>query len=151
MCILIRHTICENLVKIQYFRHGYSSILCKIRKKLNKIKRLSITCSQIWLFDISELIRYTISNSLVEIQQFRHEWSIIIHENTQKNAKKIKGHAITCSHIWHIDVSKYMYIKKYILWKFGEVMCYQTQMALIFVILFFRHRTVLPSCSHKLV
>ena len=27
MCKSIRHTICESLVKIQYFRHEYSSIM----------------------------------------------------------------------------------------------------------------------------
>ena len=46
------------------FRHDYSSILCKIRKKRDKIRSLSITCSHI---DISILIRYAISESLVKI------------------------------------------------------------------------------------
>ena len=42
--ILIKHTICENLVKIQLFRHEWLSI---IPKKRNKINEHSITCSYI--------------------------------------------------------------------------------------------------------
>ena len=82
-------------MKIKHLRHEYSSLIfCKIRKKNNKNKRQSITCSHIWHFDILVLIRYTISESLVDIQQFRHAWSIIIYENTQK-CNKIKVLAIT--------------------------------------------------------
>ena len=43
--------------------------------------------SLIWHFDISVLIRYTISDSLLEMQQFRHECSSIMYENTQKTQK----------------------------------------------------------------
>ena len=38
--------------------------------KKNNNKRHAITCSHIWDFDTLVLIRYTISESLVEIQQF---------------------------------------------------------------------------------
>ena len=82
MCVLIRYTICESLIKIQYFRHEYSSILCKIRKKRNKIKRHSITCSHIWHFDISVQIKHTICKSLVKIQHFRRELSSKMYEKS---------------------------------------------------------------------
>ena len=46
--VLIRRTIiCENLVKMQYFRHEWSSIMYKNTQKRNKIKERSITCSHI--------------------------------------------------------------------------------------------------------
>ena len=44
MCKLIRHTICESLVKLQQFKHEW---LYGNTKKPNKIKRLSITCNYI--------------------------------------------------------------------------------------------------------
>ena len=51
--IYIKYTTYECLVKIKHYRHEYSSILCKIRKKGNKIKMYPITCSHIWYFDMS--------------------------------------------------------------------------------------------------
>ena len=33
-----------------------------------------------------------------------------MYENIQKNRYKIKERYITCSHIWHIDISKYVYL-----------------------------------------
>ena len=79
------HKIYESLIKIQYFRHEYSSMLYKIRKKRNKIKMHSIKCSHIWYFEISVLIKYTISECLMEVQRFRYEWSSKMNnENTQK-------------------------------------------------------------------
>ena len=56
-------------------------IFFKIR---NKNKKLSITCSHIWHFVISILIKYTVSESLEKIQQFRHEWSSKMYENPKK-------------------------------------------------------------------
>ena len=56
----------------------------KIPKKHNKIKERPITFSHMGHFDISVLFRYTISEIFVEIQQFRHEWSSIMYEITQK-------------------------------------------------------------------
>ena len=47
---LIRHTICESLVKIQYLGIVFCSLIMymKIIKKRYKIKGCSITCSYIW-------------------------------------------------------------------------------------------------------
>ena len=36
MCELIKRTICESLVKIQYFRHEWSIIMCEYTKKKTK-------------------------------------------------------------------------------------------------------------------
>ena len=72
------------------FRQEYSSIVCKIHEKSNKIKKHSINYSHIWYFDISVLIRYTISEALVEIKQFRHEWSSKIMK-ISKNVIQSKG------------------------------------------------------------
>ena len=75
------------------------------------------------------LITQTICESLVEIQQFRHEKSLIMYENTQIR-NKIKGCSITCSHIWHFNTSKCLY------WKFDEDIWYQTKLPFICVIFF---------------
>ena len=76
-----------------------SEICAKFSKNPNKIKRYSITWGHIWPFSISVLIRYTISESLVETQQFRHEWASKIYENTQKrmfhNLFHIKVYVLT--------------------------------------------------------
>ena len=56
----------------------------------------SITCRQIW--HVNKLIRHTICECLVKIQQFRQEWSLIMYENTQKR-NKTKELSITCSYI----------------------------------------------------
>ena len=85
--------IYECLVKIKHFRHAYSLILCKIRKKRNKIKKHSITFSHIWDFHTLVLIRYTISESLEEIQQLWMAWMVV--KNVWKYLKKaIKSKAI---------------------------------------------------------
>ena len=56
------------------------------------------------------LIGHTICESLVKMQQFRHEWSsIIMYENTQKKRNKIKRHSIPYSYIGHFDISTYVY------------------------------------------
>ena len=47
---LIRHIFCENLVKIQQFRHEWLSIM----KKRNKNKGPSIICSYIWYINASK-------------------------------------------------------------------------------------------------
>ena len=103
-CALIRHTICESLVNSDM--NGVNNVW-KYPKKRNKRKGFFITCSHIWLFDISVLIRYTIIDSLVEIQQFRHESSSNFYENTLKNIIKSRvfHNSITCSHIWHVDTT----------------------------------------------
>ena len=52
MCTLIKHTICESLVKMQYFRHEWSSKMYENTQKIHiKIKGCSITCSHIWYYD----------------------------------------------------------------------------------------------------
>ena len=78
----------------------------KSTKKLNKIKRHSITCSHIWHFDISVLFGYAISESLVEKQQFRHRQKCM---KMPKNHNKIKGHSITYSHTWHVNILECVY------------------------------------------
>ena len=52
------------------------------------------------------LIKYTICEILVEIQHFRHEWSLKTYENIPKKCNKTKGRSITCIHIWHVNISK---------------------------------------------
>ena len=53
MCTLIRHTICKKIVKIQYFRNEYSSIIMyENTQKSNKIDGFTITCSHIGYVDI---------------------------------------------------------------------------------------------------
>ena len=61
----------------------------KFEKKPNKIKGHSITYSHIRHFDISVLIRYTTSESLVEKQQFSHEWSSKMYENNAIKSKDV--------------------------------------------------------------
>ena len=51
-------TICEFLVKIQYFRHKWSSIIYKNTKKHDRVKEHSISCRRIWNFYLQ--IEYTI-------------------------------------------------------------------------------------------
>ena len=112
-------------MKIKHFRHEYSSILCKFRKKRNKIKWCAISCSYIRNFNVSVLFRYTICEILVKIQYFRHENSSTMYANTQKRNQRafhnLQSH-LSCQ-----------YIKKR---KFCEDMCYQTQIPLIFVMYF---------------
>ena len=55
---------------------------------------------------VCDLIRHIICESLMEIQHFRHKWSLIMLENSQKG-NKIKVRSINCSDIWH--TSKYVY------------------------------------------
>ena len=50
----------------------------KPKKRNNNIKNLIIHKVE------PQLIRYTISECLVEIQKFKKEWSITMYENTQK-------------------------------------------------------------------
>ena len=50
--IIIRHRVCESLVKIHYFRHEWS-FMYKIFKKRKKIKEHFITCSYIWYINTS--------------------------------------------------------------------------------------------------
>ena len=120
---MIRQTIHKSLVDMQHFMHEFSSILCKTSKKRNKIRRHSITCSHIWHFDISILIR----------QSVKFWWR---YNNSDMNAQKrnkIKMHSITCSHIWYVNISKCVY---WLDTHSVKVWCYQTQMPLIFVIYF---------------
>ena len=83
-------------------RQDDTSILCKIRKIRNKIRRHSITCSHIWYFDISVLIcQYSV---LMRYNQWKfggdstiQTW--IVNNNVWKCPKKrnkIKGPSITC-------------------------------------------------------
>ena len=48
----------------------------KIPQKRNLIREPSTTCSHIWHVDIPKCVNKldTICESLVEIQQFKHEW-----------------------------------------------------------------------------
>ena len=62
-----------------------------------------------WHIKMCTLIGYTIRESLVKIQHYRHECSSIMYENTYKKYDKINGRAITCSYIWHIDTLKCVY------------------------------------------
>ena len=52
---------------------------------------------------------YLTGESLVKIQQYRHECSRIMYDNSQKT-HKIKRHSITCSHIWYVDMYQNVYI-----------------------------------------
>ena len=61
-----------------------------------------------WHDKMCRLIGHIICDSLVKIQYFRHECSSIIYEKIPKK-NRIKGCSITCSHIWHIDVSECVY------------------------------------------
>ena len=105
----------------------------KFAEKHNKIKKHSITCSHIWHFYISALIRYTISEGLVEIQLFRHEWSSKMYENTQKKRNKIKRRFIACSYItgmslYHVCINQLPILsEKYIfVMYFSDIgQCYQ--------------------------
>ena len=131
----------ECLVKIMHFRHKYSSILCKILKKPNKIKRLSITCSHIWHFDISVLIKYTISES------FRHEWSIIMYENTKKTqynqraCHNLRTH-LACRYIEMCMLTRHIFCE--ILVKICA-----TKHKCRSLLCFLRHRLMLPTCPEK--
>ena len=72
--------------------------------------------TKIWIF-----IKRTIWEGLVKIQYFRHEYSSIMYENTQKR-NKINVRSITCSDIWHFKNVRID--KTHILLKFGENMYY---------------------------
>ena len=61
-----------------------------------------------WLSKLCTLIRNRICETLVKMQYFRHEYSSIMYENTQKH-NKINGLCITCGYIWHINISKWSY------------------------------------------
>ena len=77
----------KKISKQNYPPSEYSSIVCKIGKRRNKVKRHSITCSHFWHIDISvcvSLITHIIGESLVEIQQFRHGWSSKMYKNIIK-------------------------------------------------------------------
>ena len=78
----------------------------KIPKKHNKIKEHWKLFNHICHFDISVLIRYTISESLVDIQQLRHEWSSKMYENTQKTQYNQKVFHNFQSHLvcWYIKI-----------------------------------------------
>ena len=130
-----------------WWRYNVSNILkyLKISKKTQLYQIIChnlqshLACSHIKL---CVLIRHIICESLVKIQNFKNEWSLIMYENTQKNAIKSKS-------VPYLAVTSGMSIYQNvcidwicILGKFGEDMWYQTQVLFIFVI-FFRHRAVL--------
>ena len=131
-------------MKIKHFRHEYSSILCKIREKRNKIRKHFITFRHIWHFDTLVLIRYIISESLVEILTSK------MYENTQKTRNKIKWRSITCSLIWHINISTCVYrIDTYSVKVLWRCVLQNATNAAHFCDVFFRHMAVLPSCPEK--
>ena len=51
-------------MNVKHIRHDYSLTFCKIRKKLNKIKKHSIACSHIRYFDLSV---FTLDTQSVEV------------------------------------------------------------------------------------
>ena len=82
------------------------------------------------------------------IQYFRHEWSSIMYENTKKH-NKIKRRSITCSCIWHANISKCLYwLDKHsvkVWWRY----VLPNVNAAHFCDVFFRHRAVFPSRNKK--
>ena len=82
---------------------------------------------------------HTFCKSLVEIKHFRYEWPSIIYENTQKH-NKIKEHSITCSYIWHINISKCVY---WLDTHSAKVWCYY------FCDIILRHRAMFSTCPYK--
>ena len=85
---------------------------------------------------------------MVEKQQFRHEWPIIMYENTQRF--KNKGHSITCSHIWHVDISTCVYwLATYFVKVWWRCVLPNANNAVHFCDIFFRHMAVLPTCPTK--
>ena len=62
-----------------------------------------------WHIKTCTLTRHTIYDSLVNIQQFRHEWLISNIRKYPKRRNKINEQSITLSHTWHIDIAKHVY------------------------------------------
>ena len=60
-----------------------------------------------WQNKFCTLIWHTICKSLMKIQYFGHEHSSIMYKIPKKRIK-IKGPSITCSYIWHVNISKYV-------------------------------------------
>ena len=63
---------------------------------------------------ICVLIRHRIREILVEIQHFRHEYSSIV---CKIRKKRNQDASITCSYIWHVNISKYLFLIRH---KFSE-------------------------------
>ena len=98
----------------------------------------------LWLVQFSIILNNAISQKFSTLICQRHTFCRLL-EKTQyfnyyvwkflKKRNKIQERSIACSYIWHVNTQKYVYYT-HILWNFGEVMCCQTQMLFISVILF---------------
>ena len=118
----------------------------KFGKKPNKFKKNSKTYSYIWHFDKLVL---KISEILVEIQQFRHEWSSKMYKNTQKNSKKQWNQMAFYNLLSHLEC-RYI-IKTCVL--IGQIFCEslmkihatKRKCRTFLWYMFFRHKAVFPS------
>ena len=79
ICTLIRHTICESLVKMQYFRQEWSSILYENTQKFNKIKENSITYVYIWHANTTKYVYWSDTHSV-------NVWWRFVSPNTNVNS-----------------------------------------------------------------
>ena len=87
-----------------YGKHVSTRFLTRRTLKFNA--PLVLISIYIFIFQGRILTRYTIYESLVKIQHFRHEWSLIMCENSKKRLNKIKDNFITCSHIRLVNITK---------------------------------------------
>ena len=100
----------------------------------------------IWQVDIKKmctLIRHTNRESLMKIHWFRHEWSSINYENTQKNTfHNLQLHQ-------HINTSKSVYLLDTYSVKVWWSYVLPNTNAVYFCDIFFRHRAKFSTCPNK--
>ena len=102
-----------------------------------------------WHTKMCTLIRYTICDSVVKIQYFRHECSSIKYENTKKTQQN-QG----ANHNWQSHLAyRYIRLCESIRYRFYESivkLCLIKHKCRSFLWYFFRHRVVLSTCLEKL-
>ena len=109
----------------------------------------SVTCSYIWHIKMNILIRQTICKCLVDIHDFRHEYSSIECKICNIKHNKIKGNSIICFYIWHIDILKCVYWLDIHFAKIWWRYVLPNANTSHFCDVFFRHRAVLLTCPEK--
>ena len=121
------------------------------QKKRNCIREPSITCSHIWHVQIPKCVH------LYDTQSGKVWWRCNTSDinarqlcmKIHKNRNTIKEHSIACSHIWHVNISKYVYQldthSEKVWWSYVLPNINATH----FCDIIFGHRAVFPSCNKK--
>ena len=123
----------------------------EISKELNSTRESSVTCSYIWHVSISKFV-YWLDTQSVKVWWRYNNSDMNDRQKCMKTPKKrikTKWRSITCSYIWHVDISKYVYWSNThsvnVLWRYVLL----NANAAPFSDVFFRHRAMFSTSWNK--